>query len=174
VNAGDALQFALWQLQNQMSIPDGKDYSTLANSFVALADQAGGERIHGHRRRPGLESGQRGRDRCSGSTDDAPGAVIVRAAGFGRVRALRRSSACWRDSSLRTRLSESTLAEVWRSLKSERKMGDRPASRAGSDRLRYRATRRRAGSSAPSAPRHHLRESDADRKISYIPASQCP
>jgi hypothetical protein len=40
VTAGDALQFALWQLQNQMAVPQGKTYSTLANSFIALADQA--------------------------------------------------------------------------------------------------------------------------------------
>jgi len=40
VNAGDALQFALWQLQNQVAVPEGKDYSALANSFIALADQA--------------------------------------------------------------------------------------------------------------------------------------
>ena len=40
VKAGDALQYALWQLQNEMAVPQGKTYSALANSFIALADQA--------------------------------------------------------------------------------------------------------------------------------------
>jgi len=39
-NASDALQWAVWQLEDQKSIPDGESYSTLANSFIAMADQA--------------------------------------------------------------------------------------------------------------------------------------
>jgi hypothetical protein len=39
-NAGNALQFALWQLQNDLAVPQGLSYSALANSFVTLAEQA--------------------------------------------------------------------------------------------------------------------------------------
>jgi hypothetical protein len=40
VNSADALQWAIWQLEDEKSIPVGEGYSDLANSFVALADQA--------------------------------------------------------------------------------------------------------------------------------------
>jgi hypothetical protein len=39
VNASAALQWAIWQLQNEVSVPVGQTYSDLANSFIALADQ---------------------------------------------------------------------------------------------------------------------------------------
>jgi hypothetical protein len=39
-NAIDALQWAIWQLQGQMTLPVGMPYSDLANSFIALSDQA--------------------------------------------------------------------------------------------------------------------------------------
>jgi len=38
--AAAAVQFAIWQLEDERVIPDGQDYSALANSFVALANEA--------------------------------------------------------------------------------------------------------------------------------------
>lgn len=39
-NAYDALQWAIWQLQNERVIPDGMAFSGLANSFISLANDA--------------------------------------------------------------------------------------------------------------------------------------
>jgi len=39
-NAVEALQFAIWELQGEAWIPDGESFSDLANSFVALGDEA--------------------------------------------------------------------------------------------------------------------------------------
>jgi hypothetical protein len=40
VNASDALQWAIWQLEDQKWVPGGQTYSDLANSFIAMADEA--------------------------------------------------------------------------------------------------------------------------------------
>lgn len=40
VNAMDAFQWAVWQLEDEAWIPEGHDYTAVANSFVALANQA--------------------------------------------------------------------------------------------------------------------------------------
>jgi PEP-CTERM motif len=39
-NAIDSLQWAIWQLQGQMTLPVGMAYSDLANSFIDLSNQA--------------------------------------------------------------------------------------------------------------------------------------
>jgi len=40
VDAANALQFAVWQLEDERLIPDDREFTDLANSFIALANEA--------------------------------------------------------------------------------------------------------------------------------------